>query len=528
MKRLIILAAALCALVSCGEKPPKETLPKAMVLSVTIDGKPAIESLSVGDVSQTPEIVVEFSRTITLDRISLAGIAFSGGALNGNVDPGRPEVLVLTPAQPLSPSTKYRFGIAAGEAFGVLLIEGFTFSFTTGYDSSDKFPRIPDEELFEKVQKGAFDYFWDHAHPVSGLARERLGSGETVTTGGSGFGIMAIPVGIERGWISREDGAARILTIVRFLRDAERFHGAWPHWLNGSTGKAIAFSTYDNGADLVETAFLVEGLLAARQYFNGSSSEETEIRSIIKELWEGVEWTWFQQGGQKVLFWHWSPDYNWQMNMRITSWNEAQIVYILAASSPTYPITKEVYDKGWNGTNSYGYRSPLFFVHYSFLGLDPRKLSDAYASSYWEQNCRHARTNYEYCVNSTAGYGYGPQCWGLTASDYYKGYTASSPSHDTGTVAPTAALASFPYMPDEAMEAMKYFYYVLGDKLWGKYGFYDAFALKENWFATSYIAIDEGPIVVMMENYRTGLLWDCFMQDTDVQAGLTKLGFTWN
>ena len=185
-----------------------------------------------------------------------------------------------------------------------------------------------------------------------------------------------------------------------------------------------------------------------------------------------------------------------------------------------------MYDRGWKGTNSYGYKEPLFFVHYSFLGLDPRHLKDAYAD-YWEQNCRHVRTNYEYCVNSTSGYGYSAQCWGITASDYYDGYIASAPNKDTGTIAPTAALASFPYMPDEAMAAMKYFYYVLGDKLWGKYGFYDSFALKQNWFANSYIAIDEGPIVVMMENYRTGLLWNCFMQDSDVQAGLTKLGFTW-
>ena len=493
-------------------------------MSVSIDGKPVLENSTAMGVSITPTIALEFSRDITIDRLSVATLAFSGGELSAQIDKDNSALLLLTPVSPLNPSTKYRFGITAGESFGVNLVEGFSFSFTTAYDQTDKFPRISDDELFEKVQKAAFGYFWDYAHPVSGLARERLGSGDTVTSGGSGFGLMTIPVGIERGWISRSEGAQRVLKIVDFLGSAERFHGAWPHWLNGSTGKAIAFSTYDNGADLVETAFMVEGLLTLRQYFSGADALETEIRTKITALWESVEWTWFQQGGQQVLYWHWSPDYDWRMNMRITSWNEAQIVYILAASSPTYPVTKQVYDQGWHGANGYGFRSPLFFVHYSFLGLDPRGLSDAYAD-YWEQNCKHVRTNYEYCV-SKPNNGYSAECWGLTASDYYDGYTASSPSHDTGTVAPTAALASFPYSPEESMAAMKYFYYTLGDRLWGEYGFKDAFSLKQNWFASSYIAIDQGPIVVMMENYRTGLLWDSFMKDPDVLGGLEKLGFT--
>ena len=526
MNRFIPFVAALLAAVSCGTEKPQADLPRAIVMSVSVDGSPVLDNSSIIGVSVSPTIALEFSRDITIDRVSVATLAFSGGELTARLDDNNPALLLLTPAVQLNPSSKYRFGITAGESFGVDLVEGFSFSFTTAYDQRDKFPRISDDELFEKVQKAAFSYFWDYAHPASGLARERLGSGDTVTSGGSGFGIMAIPVGIERGWISRTDGAQRMLKIVDFLAAAERFHGAWPHWLNGSTGKVIPFSSNDNGADLVETAFLVEGLLAARAYFDGSDALESEVRSKITALWEGVEWTWFQQGGQKALYWHWSPDKGWAMNMKITSWNEAQIVYILAASSPTYPISKDVYDQGWHGSNSYNFRTPLFFVHYSFLGLDPRKLKDAYAS-YWEQNCQHVRTNYEYCVNSDKGFGYSAECWGLTASDYYNGYTASSPSNDTGTVAPTAALASFPYMPEEAMAAMKYFYYILGDRLWGEYGFKDAFSIKENWFASSYIAIDEGPIVVMMENYRTGLLWDTFMKDEDVQAGLTKLGFTW-
>ena len=525
------LAAALSAvaLLAFSCKPSGQTgdLQKGFIVSVDVSGKRVIDAGSVLDIPPDQvEICVSFTSDVDISKDpDASGVVFSGGVLVPRLGADT-RTVILTPEGKLSHGKKYKVSIASGPAFGLMLQNDFSFTFTTSYDPSDKFERIPDEELFEKVQKAAFGYFWDYAHPVSGLARERLGSAETVTAGGGGFGIMAIPVGIERGWISRSEGAQRVLTIVKFLQKAERFHGAWPHWMNGSTGAAIRFSNYDDGADLVETAFLVEGLLAVKHYFTGSDAVETEIRSIIKTLWEGVEWSWFRQDGQNVLYWHWSPNHGWKMNMQITSWNEALIVYVLAASSPTFPISKEVYDKGWKGTNSYNFNGPLFFVHYSFLGLDPRKLKDAYAD-YWTQNCRHVRTNYEYCVNSKKGYGYSKECWGITASDYSGGYTASSPSHDTGTIAPTAAIASFPYMPDEAMAAMKYFYYILGDKLWGDYGLKDAFSLKDNWFADSYIAIDEGPIVVMMENYRSGLLWNCFMQDADVQSGLTKLGFTW-
>ena len=278
-----------------------------------------------------------------------------------------------------------------------------------------------------------------------------------------------------------------------------------------------------------------------QQYFNQDNETEKGIRDGIQTLWEEVEWNWYLNDS-KALFWHWSPNYGWDMNMHISGWNEALIVYVLAASSPTYPITKEVYDNGWarngamrNGRKYYGITlplgsdkgGPLFFSHYSFLGLDPRDLSDAYAS-YWEQNVAHSRINYEYCKANPKGYaGYSDECWGLTASDYPKGYTASSPTNDKGTIAPTAALSSMPYTPQESLKALRYFYYVLGDRLFDEYGFHDSFSLSSRWFAPSYIAIDQGPIVIMIENYRTGLLWDNFMKNEDVKKGLDKLGFTY-
>jgi len=440
--------------------------------------------------------------------------------------------------------TNYSLNIDSGENLGVKLIDSFKFTFITNLDPTPKFPIISDDSLLTLVQKKTFDYFWNYAHPTSGLARERLNSGDIVTTGGTGFGIMGIPVAIERGFITRAEGFERMNKIVNFLSlsTTDKFHGAFPHWMNGTTGKVIPFGTKDNGADLVETAFMIQGLLTVQSYFKNGNTEEKALCPNIETLWRNVEWSWFQQDGQQKLYWHWSPTYGWDMNMPVTGWNEGLIIYVLAASSPTYPISKSVYDEGWarngamkNGKSFYGITlplgedkgGPLFFAHYSFLGLNPTNLSDAY-TNYWQQNKAHAQINYEYCVaNPRKNYGYGPDCWGLTASDIPTGYTASSPNNDVGVIAPTAALSSFPYTPVESMRALHFFYYTLGDKVWGNYGFKDAFSLNKRWFADSYLAIDQGPIVVMIENYRTALLWNLFMQNTDVQTGLTKLGFTY-
>jgi hypothetical protein len=451
--------------------------------------------------------------------------------------------LSIRPRSQLKSLTSYRFLADVGENMGGLFKESFSLMFTTMLDSTPKFPTISNDSLLTLVQRQTFRYFWDNGHPTSGLARERNGSGDLVTSGGSGFGIMSILVAIERGFVTRQEGFDRLQKIVLFLNkpETDRFHGAFPHWMNGATGKVIPFSTKDNGGDLVETAFLAQGLLAVNQYFKNGNTPEKAMCDTIQKIWKGIEWSWYRQNSQNKLFWHWSPNYNWDLNMPVTGWNEALIVYVLAASSPTYAITKQVYDEGWarngaikNGKSFYEITLPLgedrsgpmFFAHYSFLGLDPRSLHDAYAN-YWTQNTAHARINYEYCkANPKNQKGYSADFWGLTASDIQDGYTSSSPNNDGGTIAPTAALASFPYTPIESTKALKFFYYILGDKLWGNYGFYDAVNLNEGWFANSYLAIDQGPIICMIENYRTQLLWNLFMSDPDVQNGLNKLGFT--
>ncbi|MTI22941.1 hypothetical protein E1176_18065 [Fulvivirga sp. RKSG066] len=450
---------------------------------------------------------------------------------------------IVQSSQPLDNLQKYEASISnqlkgnSGNSF-----EGYSFEFYTQLDSTFKFPEITDEELLTKIQQQTFKYFWDFGHPVSGLARERNTSGNTVTIGGSGFGVMSILVGIERGFITRQEGVDRLETIVNFLENADRFHGVWPHWMNGNTGATIPFSADDDGADLVETAFMIQGLLAVRAYLDGSNTQELAIKNKITTLWEEVEWSWFVQAGDNALTWHWSPNVGFQKNLKIRGWNEALIIYVLAAASPTHSISKEIYELGWarngamqNGDAFYGTTlplgsdrgGPLFFSHYSFLGLDPRNLEDQYAN-YWEQNVAHSTINGAYCVANPLNYvGYGENAWGLTASDNHEGYSAHSPNNDKGVITPTAAISSLPYTPEASMAAIHHFYYLMGDKLWGDYGFYDAYNVTENWYASSYLAIDQGPIVIMIENHRTALLWTLFMSDTEVLAGLDKLGFTY-
>lgn len=412
-------------------------------------------------------------------------------------------------------------------------------------DASDTLQAIvyemSNDEFLDMTQQYTFRYFWEYAHPISGMARERLGSDDVVTTGGSGFGIMAIIVGVHRGYITREEAVNRLLQIVSFLQFADRFHGAFPHWMNGDNGTALPFSTFDNGGDLVETAFLMQGLLAARSYFDGDNESESVLREVITSLWEDVEWDHYSRNNSGVLYWHWSPDFGWQMNFQIRGWNEALIVYLLAIASPTHSVPASYYHTGWaggnyeNGNTWYGHKlfvgpplgGPLFFAHYSFMGFDPREKKDAYAN-YFEQNTNHTLINRAWCIDNPLNFeGYGENSWGLTASDDPWGYFAHAPggTTDNGTLTPAAAIPSMPYTPDESIEVLKHFYREYGENLWGDFGFYDAFNPEENWFADSYIAIDQGPIINMIENYRSQLLWSSFMANQEIQPALDAIGF---
>jgi len=495
--------------------------------------------------NNNPIIKITFSSPINSTSISgnitLTDASGNQAAFTSKLENNDNTVVITATA--LQPITKYILNVNnnLSSKTGGKLQSAVAVNLITAVDDADKFPRISDDDLLTLVQKQTFKYFWDFAHPTSGLARERNTSGNTVTSGGSGFGIMALITGISRNFISRADGLTRIQKMVSFLKTADRFHGAYPHWLDGNTGKVIPFSTKDNGGDLVETSFLMAGLITARQYFNGTDAAETALRADINTIYSGVEWNWYRKDNSNTLYWHWSPNYNWDMNLPIKGWNECLITYVMASASPTYSIPKTVYDIGWaqngtmkNGNTYYGVQlplgtangGPLFFSHYSFLGINPTGLSDAYAN-YETQTKAHTQINYNYCkANPLGNYGYGENCWGLTASDIPNGYTASAPNNDVGVIAPTAALSSFPYTPTESMQALKYFYYKLGNKTWGDYGFYDAFSLKDQWFASSTLAIDQGPIIVMIENYRTKLIWNLFMSAPEVKTGMKNLGFS--
>lgn len=424
-------------------------------------------------------------------------------------------------------------------------------------DGPDPVQTLTDQEIMDLTQQETFKYFWNYAQSQSGAARERYipanpsQDQNVVATGGSGFGLMAILVGIERGYVSRAEAVARLQTILNFFENADRFHGAWPHWINGTNGAVIPFSAQDNGGDLVETAFLAQGLICIKEYFKNGSTEEVALANQADALWKGVEWDWYTNNQNKLL-WHWSPNNGFAINLELKGYNETMIAFILGASSPDYAIAPEVYHQGWasngnitsaampyntpivlrhagNPTNG----GPLFFSHYSFLGLNPNNLADQYSAPYTYDDAatNHSIINYKYCVDNPQNHtDYGENCWGLTASytrnaDGSLGYTAHSPSNDPGVISPTAAVSSIPYTPTESLAAMHFFY---EKNLMGPAGFYDAFSPKFNyWVANAYLAIDQGPQIIMIENHRTGLLWNLFMQNTDVQNGLDDLGFTY-
>ncbi len=486
-------------------------------------------------------IIIDFSQALNPDTYQSA-FSLSGGPNISYAISNANRKVTISVTSELTGYSRYYFNISGGlKSADGYSFEGFSNSFYTSADTTSKFPVISDDALLTLVQEQTFKFYWDYAHPACGLSRERYGSGDIVTIGGSGFGIMALMVGVERGFITRSAVLTRMDKILNFLETCDRFHGAWPHWINGSTGKVIPFGSNDNGADLVETAFLVQGLLAFREYLDASVPAELSLQSRITALWEGVEWDWFARGGT-TLYWHWSPDKGWIMNMQIRGVNETLICYVLGIASPTHPIPSNSYLQGYmqngsvvNGKSFYGYKlpvgydygGPLFFAHYSFLGLDPRNLKDSYVN-YWEQNTNHTLINRAYCIANPKNFiGYGQNSWGLTASDNQSGYSAHSPTNDLGVITPTAALSSMPYTPVESMAALKYFYYILGDKLWGPYGFYDAFNPTVGWWANSYISIDQGPIIVMIENYRTQLVWNTFMKNTEIKNALTSMGFTY-
>jgi exo beta-1,2-glucooligosaccharide sophorohydrolase (non-reducing end) len=405
---------------------------------------------------------------------------------------------------------------------------------------------MTDDELLTMVQEASFRYYWKAAEPHSGMTREnRPGNDDMIALGASGFGIMALVAGVDRGFITREQGVNRMLEITSFLERADRYHGAWSHFISGRTGHTMAtFGIFDNGADLVETSFLMEGLLTARQYFDRPDAKEQELVQRITRLWEGVEWDWFLTPKRDAIWWHWSPDYSYYIANRLTGWNEVMITYLLAIASPTHGIPASTWITGWtgsdvgtpyaNGKTFYGIRlpvggpgtgGPLFFTDYSFMGLNPAHVTDKY-TNYLDQVKAQTLINYRYClVDPEHWKGYGADEWGITAVDGPDGYVPYEPTHglDDGTIAPTGAVSAMAYAPEQSMAAIRHFYRDLGAKVWGIYGFVDAFNETDGWTARITMGLNQAPQVAMIENARTGLIWRTFLANPEIEPALKKV-----
>ena len=420
---------------------------------------------------------------------------------------------------------------------------------------------LTDDELLTMLQEAAFRYYWEASGARTGMARENVpGDDRIVATGATGLGLHALVAAVDRKFITRGQGLERLETLVSFLERAPRYHGAWSHYYNDETDATMPlFGMYDNGGDIIETAYMIQGLLTVRGYFNRKDARERSLAKRITALWEAVEWDWYRQSPDSpFLYWHWSPQWGYQIHHPLIGFNESITAYLLAIASPTHPVPASMYYSGWasqiesaqqyregwsgntdgklyaNGQTYYGIKldvgvgtgGPLFFQHYAFMGFDPHALRDRYTTSYFENSRRVAEINRAWCIENPKGFeGYGANAWGLTASFGFNGYTTPAPDkfNDEGTLTLTGALASFPYTPEASMAAFKHFYRDLGAELWGIYGPRDNYNPSQNWVAAHFMGLNQAPIVAMVENYRTGLLWRSFMSNPEIGAMLKKL-----
>lgn len=537
---------------SCHHNESIDPVPLS-VKSKSVDGSLFSKS-SLSGVSLQPVFKISFSHPLdkaeVAENISLEKNTFSGSntsvATSWSLE-NNDSVLVIRPNAALDYLSCYELNLLTNlrSNNGGTLSSEQKMKIQTIVNPSDKRPRISDEALLDTIQKATFNYFWTYDSETSGLVPDRNTAGKDYCAiGATGFGIMTIPAAIERGFISRTAGLDRMKKMVSFLKNkVSTYKGAFPHYVNGATGAIISSGNLD-GWDMVETSFLMMGLLTARQYFDGTSADEANLRSDINALYQNVDWTYYTKGGQNALFWSWNPTGGW--GIKLAGWNETLICYVLAASSPTHSIEKAAYDQGFagngwmkDGTDYYGYvlplgragdsGGPLFISQFSFLGINPKGLSDNYAD-YELQTSRHALINQDYCKRNPKGYyTYSENSWGLTAgATSSSGYQSMSPVNDLGYVLPSASVASLPYASDESMKAIKYFYYTMGDLLWTKYGFADSFSLDEYpyWVSSEVFGYDQLNMFIAIENYRSNLIWNLFMSCPEIKTGMKKLGFS--
>ena len=397
--------------------------------------------------------------------------------------------------------------------------------------------------MMDEQQKKIISLFYEGADPTTGMAYNNPKYKETLTTGASGMGVMCIVAGVERGWIDRAAGAEHIAKMTRFLKKATRFEGAWSHWYY-TNGAPYPFGNQVAAGEIVETAFMMGGLLTACEYFTGNSDAEKEIRENTQYFWETINWKKFIKGDK--LYWIWHSDkvgQNNELELQMIGWNECLLIYILGMAAPDHlKIPQSIYSTSWKGWNfatpsrkTYGYLMPLgteyggslFLSQYSFLGLDPRLMEDNDVY-YWTQNVSHTMINRHYCIfEAPAEYNYSELNWGLTAcggcgsNSDYKGRRPFQ--DDDGVIAPTASISAYPFTPFYSTQVMfnmsKNF-----PNLNGEYGFSISYSPSEKSVGTDYLAMEHAPMAIMIENYRTGLIWNLLMKNEYVQKGLQLAG----
>ena len=404
-------------------------------------------------------------------------------------------------------------------------------------------PFASNDEFLDYVQETSFDYFWYCANPSNGLVPDRSATGSACSIAAVGFGLTAIGIGVDHGWITRTQGVARMLTTLNtFLQGPQGpgttgtigYQGWFYHFLDMNSAVRA-----NSELSSIDTVLLLAGILYAKQYFNRTSADEASIRTMADAIFNRVNWTFMSQGTNAVAM-GWQPTSGFTGYGNWIGYNEAMILYCLGLGTATNPLPASAWNRwtsGYTWGTYYGqtYVSfpPLFGYEYSHCWMDFRHIADSYMNShnstYFENSRRAALAQVAYC--STAPHvGYSSTVWGLTACDGPPptGYAARGlppVGLDDGTIAPTAAGGAMPFTPEYSLPTLLAFYNRFRIHIWTSYGFRDSFNLGQSWYDTDELGIDQGPIVIMIENYRTQKVWQLFMQNAEVQRGLQRAGF---